>query len=100
MSVAGGYRLAFAQVLSPFWLVGFPLASKRFISGSCGLSVPFQSSLFRGLFLSNPRLEKKLSKPRIFNLTEVQELYVLPRLIVEYRNWIGKQNDRDNFDPT
>jgi len=54
----GGYRLAFALALacpvgrlSLFWLVGFPLAYKRFASGFCGLSVSFQSSLFRGLFL-------------------------------------------------
>ena len=54
-SVAGGYRSVIGLVLGHSWLVSFPLASKRFSSGSCGLSVPFQSSLFRGLFFKYPR---------------------------------------------
>ena len=50
-SVAGGCRSVFGLALGHSCLLSVPLASKRFASGFCGLSVPFQSSLFRGLFL-------------------------------------------------
>lgn len=74
MSVAGGYRLAFppAGGLSLFWLVGFPLASRRFTSGSCGLSVLFQSSLFRGPFFEY--FGQKLVKRTGYNLLKCNTL--------------------------
>lgn len=50
-SVAGGCRSVFGLALGHSCLLSVPLASKRFSSGSCGLRLQFQSSLFRGLFL-------------------------------------------------
>jgi len=51
-SVAGGYRSGLglapacpAGRLGHSWFRFFPAASGRFASGSCSLSVPFQSSL-------------------------------------------------------
>ena len=55
-SVAGGCRSVFGLASGHSCLLFGPLASKRFSSGSCGLRLQFQSSLFRGLFLTNRRL--------------------------------------------
>jgi hypothetical protein len=47
-SVAGGCRSVLGLAFVHSCLLSVPLATKRFSSGSCGLSVQFQSSLFRG----------------------------------------------------
>ncbi|MCE2893734.1 MAG: hypothetical protein LW721_04795 [Flammeovirgaceae bacterium] len=49
-SVAGGYRSGSGLALGHSWFRFFPAVLGRFVSGSSGLSVQFQSSLFRGLF--------------------------------------------------
>jgi hypothetical protein len=50
-SVAGGYRSGLGLALGHSWFRFFPAVLGRFASGSSGLSVLYQSSLFRGLFL-------------------------------------------------
>ena len=49
-SVAGGYQRGFALALGHSCSLSSLLVLGRFSSGSFGLSVPFQSSPFRGLF--------------------------------------------------
>ena len=58
-SVAGGCRSVFGLASGHSCLLSVPLASKRFSSGSCGLRLQYQSSLFRGLFFFKRGRPKK-----------------------------------------
>ena len=66
-SVAGGCRSVFGLAFGHSCLLSVPLASKRFSSGSCGLRLQFQSSLFRGLFFNVIRPKRKLPNCRAQN---------------------------------
>jgi hypothetical protein len=80
--VAGGYQRGFGLALSHSGSLSSLLVLGRSSSGSFGLSVPFQSSLFRGLFfriiitrLSTPPQTTDEVKKRKIGLTKLLFLF-------------------------
>ncbi|MFN7404922.1 MAG: helicase-related protein [Cyclobacteriaceae bacterium] len=95
-SVAGGCRSVFGLAFGHSCLHGFPLASKRFSSGSCGLRLQFQSSLFRGLFFFKVG---RLKKSPIFGRFRVYlKLFTFEIHFLMASHFFTNTNDKTLFD--